>query len=148
MSELHDQLADALIEVLEGDAVKVGAYKWGPGAIKPDPVCAVIEMPGIRRTEPDQAEDHVGADDWRFVFPVVFYVDLKKDVQKSQAQILSRVEAWIKAIDRLQPSSAGLILNDLCLDAKVVEAEPFSPEDESSRSLLAYETRVAVFSFQ
>lgn len=142
MSELHDQLADALVEVLEG--IDVRTYKWSVGAIKPP--CAVIELPTFRRTEPDGAEDHVGADDWPLDFPVVFYVELKKPAP-AQAQLASSVEAWIKAIDNLTPDSDGFVLNSLCLDAKVVESTPFVQPDET-RNLIGYETHVSLVSFQ
>jgi len=145
MSELHDALADALVEVLDG--LDVRAYKWSQGGIKVP--CAVIELPTFRRTEPDQPESRVGADDWRLDFPVIFYREITSKA-KPQAELASTVERFIKAIDNLKPSSAGLILNDLCEDAKVVEADPFLVDSDKaqSRDLVGYETHVSLLAFQ
>lgn len=147
--KIHDELADALIPVLEAVGVRT-AFKWSPGAIKPP--SAVIEMPTIRRIEADQAEDHVGAKDWHIDFPVLFYVELTKDtrVQLTQAELVQLAVDFINAIDNLQSDTDGFILNGLCTDAKVISAEPFATPspDEGSRNQLGYETHVSVLTFQ
>jgi hypothetical protein len=144
--QIHDELADALVEVLEG--VDVRGYKWSPGAIKPP--CAVIEMPTLRRTEVDNAEDHVGADDWRFDFPVLFYVELGRDVIAAQVALMASAFGFVRAIDTLTPDAQGFVLNGLCTDAKVTPAEPFAtPQgEEGSRTQIGYETHVSILTFQ
>jgi len=144
--EIHEELADALVEVLEG--LDIRAYKWSPGGIKPP--CAVIEMPVLNRTDVDEAEDHVAADDWRFNFPVLFYVELGRDVIANQVDLMASVFGFVRAIDTLTPDSDGFVLNGLCTDAKVTTSEPFAtPQgEEGSRSQIGYETHVSVLTFQ
>jgi hypothetical protein len=145
MSTIHDDIAKALISVLEGQSIK--AYKWSPGAIKPP--CAVIEMPTIHRTEVDHREDHVGADDWRLDYPIAFYTELARDVTKGQASLAQNVVNFIRAIDTLTPTE-GLILNGLCIDAKVTQSVPFveAAVQDESRTLIGYETHVSILTFQ
>jgi hypothetical protein len=147
--KVHDELADALLPIIESSGVRA-TYKWGPGAIKLP--AAVIEPPTIKRTEPDEPEDRVGADNWRLNFPVVFYIELPRDTkaQETQAELIQLVVNFIRAIDTLQPDGDGFVLNGLCEDVKVVSAEPFStpPAEEGSRTQLGYETHVSVLTFK
>ncbi len=144
--EIHEELADALGEVLEGLGVR--AYKWSPGGIKPP--CAVIEMPRLNRTDIDEAEDHVPADDWRFDFPVLFYVELGRDVVANQVDLMASVFGFVRAIDTLTSDTDGFVLNGLCSDIKVTLSEPFAtPQgEEGSRIQIGYETHVSVLTFQ
>lgn len=146
---IHDELADALVGILDGLGLKA-VYKWSPGGIKTP--CAVLEVPTIGRTEPDQAEDHIGADNWRFDFPVVFYVEFRKDtqVQAVQAELVQFAANWISAIDNLQADEQGFVLSGLCTDVKVTSAEPFAtpPPEDGGRNQIGYETHVSLLTFQ
>src|ERR1044072_232669 len=141
---LPDEIADALMGVLED--IEVNAYKWAPSQIQP--ICAVIELPTIARTDPDQAEDHLGANDWRLTFPVVFYGEPGNKPRDNQGRLLTRVVQFIDAIDELEPGSSGLILNDLCTDAYVVSTEPFIQPLSQKRARLIYETHVSILTFK
>lgn len=145
--QIHEELADALVEVIEGIGLR--AYKWPrPGIKLPS---AVIEMPTIRRVEPDEAEDHLGASDWRLNFPVIFYKEVGRGdtVIADQVELMGLALAFVQAIDHLKPGSDGLILNELCTDAKVVSAEPFGEDEtDDSRRKIGYETRVSILTFQ
>jgi hypothetical protein len=145
VSELHDQLADALVDVLKGSGIKV-AYKWGPRNIKPP--CAVVQLPTFRRVDPDQSEDHIGGRDWRLEFNVLFCVELTEKPRENQAFIAKRVEQFIDAIDDLKPGPSGLILNELCTDAKVTESVPFVEPRDQKRDLIGYVTHVSILTFK
>lgn len=145
-SKLHAELADALVDVLKGTGLKT-VYKWAPGQIKP--ICAVVELPSFRRTEPDASEDHVGARDFRLVFRVAFYHELLKEkARERQAAVAGRVEEFIDAIDALEPGPQQLVLNDLCTDVKVVDAVPFITPREKQRDLCGYVADVSVLTFK
>jgi hypothetical protein len=149
-NEIHEQLADALVSVIEGIWEVKKVYKWSPGVIKAP--AAVVELPTIRRTEPDKAEDHLGASDWWLDFPVLLYVELLADkhAQKTQATVAQLAVDFISAIDNLQPDGDGFVLNGLSEDAKVTSAEPFATPspDEAGRHTLGYETHVSILTFQ
>jgi hypothetical protein len=139
---IHDELADALVEVISGLPGEVAGYKWSPGAIKRP--CAVVELPTFRRTQPDQREDHVGFDDWRLTFPVAIYFELGLDPVAGQVALAQIVADWIRAIDAFPPE-----LSSLCTDAKVIESTPFvEPTQAEATVLIGYETHVSILTFQ
>jgi hypothetical protein len=144
-SDYHSKIADALVDVLKGIGLKT-VYKWAPGQIKP--ICAVVELPSFRRTEPDQAEDHVGANDLRLTYRVPFYHELNEKPRERQALVAQRVEEFIDAIDALTPGPQGLVLADLCTDVKVLDAEPFITPREKQRDLIGYVADVSVLTFK
>ncbi|HET9199245.1 MAG TPA: hypothetical protein VFN92_13445 [Solirubrobacterales bacterium] len=143
--ELHDEIAGALVDVLRG--LDIRADKWGPRNIKP--LCAVVQLPVIRRTDPDGAEDHLGARDWRLEYPVYFYNELTEKPQPVQAELLKQTVRFIDAIDELTPGAEGLVLSDLCADAKVTQSIPFvEPREGQKRDLIGYETTVSILTFK
>ena len=142
---LLDEIADGLVLVLGG--LDIAAYKWGPRNIKP--LCAVVQLPEVDRTEPDEAEDHVGANDWRLRFPIYFYAELTEKPQAVQAELLRQVARFMDAIDSLESGSEGLVLNDLCADLKVTKAVPFvEPREGQKRDLIGYEATASVLTFK
>lgn len=145
MNELHDELAGALVEVLEGLTIgdkPVNAYKWADGGIRRP--SAVVELPTIRRTQPDQPEDHLGADDWRLVYPVAFYVEMGVNPREAQARLSQGVVNFIDAID-----ASTARLNELSSDLKVIESTPFAVETQADKiTLIGYETTVSILAFR
>jgi hypothetical protein len=145
MSGIHDELADALVEVLAGLLIggkQVNAYKWADGGIRRP--SAVVELPTIRRTQPDEREDHIGADDWRLVYPVAFYVGMGKNPREAQARLAQGVVDFIDAIDARTPR-----LTELSADLKVTEATPFAVEAQADKiTLIGYETTVSILTFR
>jgi len=143
--ELHDEIADAFVDILEG--LKITAYKWGPRNI--NPLCAVVQLPEIHRVEPDEAEDHVGSRDWRLKYPIYFYAELTEKPQLVQANLLKQTVRFIDAVDDLETGADGLTLNDLCTDVKVTQCVPFvEPREGQKRDLIGYEATASVLTFK
>jgi hypothetical protein len=153
-SSVIDPLASALAAVVSGisglsNGVTVKGIKWAPRDTDVRPA-GVVEMPTVRRTDPDAPEDHLGANDWAFEFPVSFYFDLAEPAF-SQAQATEILEAFIKAVDgSLAP---GQPLNGLSgvsiADVKVVESIPELSlvNEQNERWAIAYLTRVQLLTF-
>lgn len=145
MNKIHDELADGLVAVLESITIgdqPVNAYKWSEGGIRRP--SGVVELPTIRRTQPDEAEDHLGANDWRFVFPCVFYVELGKNPAEAQTRLAQGTVDFITAID--DPPDQLL---ELSADLKVIESTPFVEPTQADKSpLIGYETNVSILTFR
>lgn len=140
-STVTDPIAEALKTIIEGITIAgkpVKTYKWPPQDLDRRPA-AVIELPEIRRTEPDTAEDHLAENDWNYVLPVMFYFDLE-DVAFSHAAAVETIESFIKAVDADQDLSGN------CQEAKVMadRAEYFEGE---AKPLIRWPTRVLVLKF-
>ncbi len=145
MNKIHDELADGLVAVLGGITIgdqPVTAYKWSEGGIRRP--AGVVELPTIRRTQPDEAEDHLGAKDWHLVFPCVLYVELGKNPAQAQARLAQGAVDFIGAID-----SPPDQLLELSADLKVIESTPFvEPTQSEATVLIGYETHVSVLTFR
>lgn len=141
-STILDPVADAIKVLIADLAVTptMKAYKWAPGMTGLDAVPAgVVDLPRVRRTGVDQAEDHLGQDDWSMEFPVVLYFDLSEAFE-SQARAAEVVEAFIKAVD------ANPTLTSTVQEAKVIDSEPFTVTDHPMAEL-GYRCRVETLKF-
>lgn len=111
-------------------------YVWAPKTITPP--CAVVEMPAVRRADPEEPESQLGTNDWEVDFPVVFYFDLA-DPEYSQQQAVATVEAFIQAVD--EDGNLGF---PTVLDTKVVETGPPEIMGDQTRAQIVYPTRVSL----
>lgn len=136
-STVLDPVAARLVTILQG--LGLSTYKWAPGDLDALPA-GVVEMPTITRTPVDEAEDHLGQNDWSTSWPVVLYFSLAEEPQASQATAVETVEAFIAAIDADQD------LGGAVQEAKVTEAEPEIVEEES-RATIRYVCRVEALDF-
>lgn len=135
-STVIQPVADRLAELLDG--IGVNANTWADNALPAGTdVVAEIEIPDIARTEPEQAESQLGADDWHLEFVVTLYADLRQ-ARASQQRLVVAVEQWIAAVDDDRQ------LGTLALDAAVTDAKRVYHTDPN-RPLVGYETTVAVW---
>lgn len=142
-SSLTDPVATGLQAVITALSPTVKAYKWPPKELDSMPA-AVIELPRIVRAETDEAEDHIGATDWNFEFPVPFYFDLG-GLDFSHSQAAEIIEAFIRAVDAA-PTLAVATSAIMVQDSKVV-AETAEHIEEAPRPTLRWLTNVHVFAF-
>lgn len=142
-STVIQPIGDALAAVLEDLEGTRSTDTWAPRETGARPA-AVVELPSIRRSELDRAEDHLGEDDWSHTFWVVFYFDLAvKKPQLTQAKAAEIVESWIKAID----ANPTLGLDGLVQEAKVVATEEPEFAEGESKPVMRWRTRVGVLAF-
>lgn len=147
-STILDPVAAALVSKLATiaglSAGAIKSVKWDPGMSGlPTLPAGVVGMPTFERTEPDEAEDHLGANDWRLEYPVALVFDLSQ-AERDQARAVEYVEAFVVAVDADQTLSNGG--SPLVQEAKVTFGEPEIVEDEA-RPMIVYRTRVRVLQF-
>ena len=143
-TSLHAQpVANAIAAVLDAIApelwvpMEAGACKWSPKDLDSVPA-ACIEVPTIRRPEPDEIDaTGIGSNGWVLEFPVTFYFDLS-EAAYSQTEAVAYVDAAILAID----ANRGLGIATV-IDTAMVAAEPTIIKDDN-RALIAYECQVHV----
>jgi len=138
-STVLDPIADGLVTVIQGLSVTTKAQKWLLRDTDARPA-AVIELPTVRRTDVDMAEDHLGQLDWRSEWPVSFYFDFT-DATFGQAQALEVIEKFIVAVDA-NPTLSGTVQ-----EAKVLTAGPPEIDEGAARPALVYPTRVGILDF-
>lgn len=115
----------------------VKAYATDPGLAGLDQLpAAILGLPTIQRTEPDQAELQIGAKDWNLQIPVLFVFDLG-DTATAQTQALDTIEKFIQAVDTGTLSQS----DPLIVDAKVAQSEPGELVDDA-RPLLTYDCQL------
>lgn len=128
------EIAEALVTVAEGTATLQQAHLWEPKDLAPP--AASVGVPGLQRTDPDEAESQLGSDDWNLDFTVSLYFDLAH-AAKAQQSMVDALEEFTDAID------ADASLGGIVLEASVTEATPFV-EKERKRPLVGYEVTVSV----
>jgi hypothetical protein len=141
-SSISDPVAEGIKAVL-GTISGLKVYKWPPKELDSLPA-AVIELPMISRVGPDEREDHMGAEDWNFEFPVAFYFDTG-DLAFSHGQAAEIVEAFITAIDNTQ--TLGVATATVAVEDAKASAEVAEHLEEESRPLIRWLTNVRVYAF-
>jgi hypothetical protein len=144
-STILQPLADLIATKIEALAttVSVNAYSVDPGFAGLDSLpVAVIGLPQLERTEPDESESQIGSFDYKLEYPVTFLFDLG-DSATAQAQALDTVEKFVAAIDAAQLSAADPSI----VDAKVVRSDPGEVVD-AARPLLSYSCTLRVLKYQ
>lgn len=139
-STILEPIADALAVIVEalpsitGDPIRADRWVQVPMSRPP---CAVIELPKIGRTRPEEAESQLGARDWDLEYPVNFHFALRV-ADETQRRLAQVIEEFINAVDA-DPGLGGLVL-----EAKVTDADIVYDETDSANPLIVYETTVAV----
>jgi|GEM_PF-6537847 len=146
-STVLDPIAEALKNVAGSVSGVTSSHKWILRDTDTRPA-AVVELPIVRRTPIDAPEDHLGSNDWRTEWTVVFYFDFT-DTDKGQEQAAEAVESWIKAVDAnptltLSPGNAAA---GVVQETKVIEVGPVTLDERKARPLIVYPTRVEILSF-
>lgn len=140
-STIIDPLADALAALAGGITVNGTALKgvWPPRLGVPDVPCVEIEIPTVRRSDVEEAESQLGADDWTLDFTATIHFDMREAVT-AQQRIVEALEAWIAAVDADRSLGIASVL-----DASVVSAEPLYDLTDEQRPLIGYVTTVRVW---
>ena len=140
-SEIFTPIAELLATTISNLSLnpRITAYATDPGHAGLDSLpAAVIGLPTVNRTEPDQAEGQLGGQDWTIELPVLFLFDIG-DTLTSQTQALNTIEAFIGTIDQAVLSAS----DPLIIDAKVTKSEPGEVIDDA-RPLLTYDCSVHI----
>lgn len=146
MAAPSSTLLQPLAEAIEGRLRTIGdlkTYVWTPRDLDQLPA-AVIELPDVRRPDPDEVDlVGVGANGWIVEYPVTFFFDLQ-EANYAQSQAVSYVEAAVLAIDydrSLQPFAP--VAGGGVIDSAMTLAEAVIVEDRK-RVLISYECTVTV----
>lgn len=140
-STVIDPIADQLVALIDALSVDTKAYLWtSPGGDTDVRPAGVVMLPEIERTQPDLAEDHLGENDWRITYPVVFAFDYEAGGYY-HAQAAEVIEAWIVAVDA-DPSLSGVVQ-----EARVVAAGAPEYNPGEGRPFIQWATTVQVLTF-
>lgn len=141
MSAILRPPADRLVTIIEGLSLPTQVRaRFGVSPNLPAMPCAVIEIPDVELTEPDEPESQLGATDWHLEYPVNFYFALR-EADAAQARAVETLEAFILAV-KADPTLGGTAE----VEAKVVSANiAYDEVSDTPNPRLVIETTVKVW---
>jgi len=139
-SEVIQPIAEALAAL--ADDLGMEGVVWPRGDLPNKGPWAVVGLPIVRRTAPEEREETgLGSNAWELSYTVTLLTDLGRP-KASHELVADRLEAWVAAVDadRGLLTVAGTVV---VIDSSVTESEPIQVLGVN-RQLIGYETTVEI----